>query len=111
MILAQDTARLEPEAKLANAGAEAALIAYYKLEIEKLKQLYGARSERKARLLEQMELQLGRRSLLSLQELTRLISDQVGAFNAFLRGHYAHYGVAGNLVKVHRAVERYWHRM
>jgi hypothetical protein len=46
-------------AKLANARAEAALIAYYKLEIEKLRrQLYGTRSERKARLLEQMELQL-----------------------------------------------------
>jgi hypothetical protein len=60
-----------------------------------------------------------RRSLLSLQELTRrirhdTISDQVGEINAFLRGHYAYYGVAGNLrclVKVYRAVERYWHRM
>ena len=60
-----------------------------------------------------------RRSLLSLQELTRRIrhhkiSDQVGEINAFLRGHYADYGVAGNLrclVKVYRAVERYWHRM
>ena len=59
MILAERAARLEVEAKLANACAEAALIAYYKLEIEKLKrQLYGTRSERKARLLEQMELQL-----------------------------------------------------
>jgi transposase len=59
MILAERAARLEVEAKLANARAEAALIAYYKLEIEKLKrQLYGTRSERKARLLEQMELQL-----------------------------------------------------
>jgi transposase len=59
MLLAERTARLEAEAKLANARAEAALIAYYKLEIEKLKrQLYGTRSERKARLLEQMELQL-----------------------------------------------------
>ena len=36
-----------------------ALIAHLKLEIEKLRrQLYGSRSERKARLLEQMELQL-----------------------------------------------------
>ena len=60
-----------------------------------------------------------RRSLLSLQELMRrirhhTISDQVGEINAFLRGHYAYYGVAGNLrclVKVYRAVERYWHRM
>jgi transposase len=59
MIIAERTARLEAEAKLANARAEAALIAYYKLEIEKLRRaLYGTRSERKARLLEQMELQL-----------------------------------------------------
>ena len=59
MIVAERTARLEAEARLANARAEAALITYYKLEIEKLKrQLYGTRSERKARLLEQMELQL-----------------------------------------------------
>jgi transposase len=59
MIVAERAARLEAEAKLANARAEAALIAYYKLEIEKLRrQLYGARSERKARLLEQMEFQL-----------------------------------------------------
>jgi len=35
------------------------LIAHLKLEIEKLRRaLYGSRSERKARLLEQMELQL-----------------------------------------------------
>src|SRR5437868_8890601 len=59
MILAERTGRLEAEAKLANARAEAALITYYKLEIEKLRrQLYGTRSERKARLLEQMELEL-----------------------------------------------------
>jgi hypothetical protein len=56
---------------------------------------------------------------MSLQELMRQIrhhriSDQVGAINAALRGHYAYYGVAGNiraLFKVYRAVERYWHRM
>jgi transposase len=59
MILAERSARLEAEAVAANAKAEVALIAYYKLEIEKLRrQLYGARSERKTRLLEQMELQL-----------------------------------------------------
>src|SRR5262245_47904109 len=60
-----------------------------------------------------------RRSLLSLQELMRRvrydrIGDQVGEINAALRGHYAYYGVAGNiraLFKVYRAVERYWHRM
>jgi hypothetical protein len=42
------------------------------------------------------------------------ISDQAGEINVVLRGHYAYYGVAGNLrslVKVYRAVERYWRRM
>jgi hypothetical protein len=34
MIVAERTARLEAEARLANARAEAALIAYYKLEID-----------------------------------------------------------------------------
>jgi hypothetical protein len=60
-----------------------------------------------------------RRSLLSLQELMRQIrhcqiGDQVGEINAALRGHYAYYGVAGNiraLFKVYRVVERYWYRM
>jgi len=70
LILAERAARLEAEAVAASAQAEAAnakadlsnteaLITYYKLEIEKLRrQLYGHRSERKTRLLEQMELQL-----------------------------------------------------
>jgi transposase len=66
MILAERAARLEAEAVAASAKAEAAnakaaeaLINYLKLEIEKLRrQIYGSRSERKARLLEQMELQL-----------------------------------------------------
>jgi transposase len=63
MILAERAARLEAEAVAAraqavNAGTEA-LITHYRLEIEKLRrQLYGTRSEKKARLLEQMELQL-----------------------------------------------------
>src|SRR6202030_3693801 len=42
------------------------------------------------------------------------ISEQAGEINIVLRGHYAYYGVAGNLrslVKVYRAVERYWRRM
>ena len=60
-----------------------------------------------------------KRSLLSLQELMRRIwhykiSDQAGEINIVLRGHYAYYGVAGNLrslVKVYRAVERYWRSM
>jgi transposase len=77
MILAERAAREQAEAaaalahgKAATAEAEAAnaqadlssrdaLIAHLKLEIEKLRRsLYGTRSERKARLLEQMELQL-----------------------------------------------------
>jgi transposase len=56
MILAERAARLEAEA--VNTSTEA-LIAHMKLEIEKLRRaLYGHRSERKARLLEQMELRL-----------------------------------------------------
>jgi transposase len=79
MILAERAGRLEAEAKLANARAEAALIAYYKLEIEKLKrQLYGTRSERKARLLEQMELQL--------EELEAMVTeDELAAEKAAAR--------------------------
>jgi hypothetical protein len=59
------------------------------------------------------------KSLLSLQELMRRerhdrLSDQVSEINAVLRGHYAYYGMAGNiqsLRKVHRVAERYWYRM
>lgn len=63
MILAERAARVEAEAVAARAQAvnssTEALIAHLKLEIEKLRRdLYGSRSERKARLLEQMELQL-----------------------------------------------------
>ena len=67
MILAERAARVQAEAttkaEAANARADLssrdALIAHLKLEIEKLRRaLYGSRSERKARLLEQMELQL-----------------------------------------------------
>ena len=60
-----------------------------------------------------------RRSLMSLRELMRCIrhdaiKKQVGDINAVLRGHYAYYGIAGNiraLFKVYRAVERYWRKM
>jgi hypothetical protein len=60
---AERAARLEAEADAAQARAVntsiEALIAHMKLEIEKLRRaLYGSRSERKARLLEQMELRL-----------------------------------------------------
>lgn len=66
MIIAERAARLEAEAvaasakaEVANAKAAKALVSYLKLEIEKLRrQIYGSRSERTARLLEQMELQL-----------------------------------------------------
>ncbi len=63
MILAERAARVEAEALAARAAAVSsgteALIARLKLEIEKLRrELYGSRSERKAKLLEQMELQL-----------------------------------------------------
>jgi RNA-directed DNA polymerase len=60
-----------------------------------------------------------RRSLDRLQELMRKqrhlsIPEQAANLNRVLRGHYAYYGVAGNfraLQRVHRTVERYWHRM
>jgi transposase len=60
---AEHAARIEAEAHAARAVAENsnrdALIAHLKLEIEKLRrELYGSGSERKARLLDQMELQL-----------------------------------------------------
>ncbi|MHC2259051.1 DNA relaxase NicK [Sinorhizobium meliloti] len=63
MILAERAARREAEAVAARAQAvnsrSDALIARLRLEIEKLKRdIHGSRSERKARLLEQMELQL-----------------------------------------------------
>jgi len=63
MIIAERAARMEAEAVAARAQAvntsTDALVAHLKLEIEKLRRaLFGGGSERKARLLEQMELQL-----------------------------------------------------
>jgi transposase len=70
MILAERAARLQSEARAARAETDLthahattlsaeALIARLKLEIEKLRRtLYGARSERKERLLDQLEMQL-----------------------------------------------------
>lgn len=63
MILAERQARIAAEAEAASAQADlsssAALIAHLKLEIEKLRRtLYGARSERTVRILDQLELQL-----------------------------------------------------
>ena len=63
MILTERTRRVEAEAEALRAKAEAssveATIAHLKLMIEKLKrELYGQRSERTARLIDQMEFQL-----------------------------------------------------
>jgi transposase len=55
----RDRARAETVKAQADRSSHEALIAYFKLEIEKLRrQIYGQRSERTARLLDQMELQL-----------------------------------------------------
>jgi group II intron reverse transcriptase/maturase len=58
-------------------------------------------------------------SLANLKGLMRQIrhwsmQEQVENINQVLRGHYAYYGVAGNiksLYKVYRFTECYWHRM
>jgi RNA-directed DNA polymerase len=60
-----------------------------------------------------------RRALMRLQEQMRLmrhspLPEQVDRLNQMLRGHDAYYGIAGNirsLLKVHRAVERYWRKI
>ena len=60
-----------------------------------------------------------RRALMRLQDQMRRmrhspLGDQVERLNQMLRGHYAYYGIAGNLRalrKVHRAVECYWRKM
>jgi group II intron reverse transcriptase/maturase len=59
------------------------------------------------------------RSLANLRDLMRRmrhlkLQEQVINLNRVLRGHYAYYGIAGNLralQKVHRFVERYWRKM
>jgi RNA-directed DNA polymerase len=59
-----------------------------------------------------------RRALMRIQEQMRLmrhspLPEQVDHLNQMLRGHDAYYGIAGNirsLLKVHRAVERYWRK-
>ena len=60
MILAERAARMEAEARARAVTSNAdVLIARLKLEIEKLRrEIYGSRSERKARLLDQLEMQL-----------------------------------------------------
>jgi hypothetical protein len=42
------------------------------------------------------------------------LSEQANQINQGLRGHYAYYGIAGNvgsLLRVYRNVERYWRAM
>ena len=59
------------------------------------------------------------RSMSHLRDLMRRmrhlpLREQVINLNRVLHGHYAYYGIAGNfraLQKVHRFVERYWHKM
>ncbi|MGC1953883.1 MAG: group II intron reverse transcriptase/maturase, partial [Gammaproteobacteria bacterium] len=60
-----------------------------------------------------------RRSLSHLRDLMQRmrhlpVREQVINLNRVLRGHYAYYGIAGNLralQRVYRFVERYWHKM
>ena len=60
-----------------------------------------------------------RRALVRLQDQMRRmrhlsIREQRDLLNQMLRGHYAYYGIAGNiraLQRVHRAVEHYWRTM
>src|SRR5580692_11189708 len=60
-----------------------------------------------------------RRALMRFQDQMRRmrhapLREQVERLNQMLRGHYAYYGIAGNLRalrQVHRAVECYWRKM
>ncbi|MBB2676567.1 UNVERIFIED_ORG: hypothetical protein M2312_000350 [Rhizobium esperanzae] len=98
-LLAQERARrVAAEAEAATSKAEAAsakalvshseaLIARLKLEIDKVRRaLYGSRSERKARLLEQMELQLEELEAdAGEDELAAEIAAKASAVKAFER--------------------------
>jgi len=60
-----------------------------------------------------------RRAIMRFQDQMRRVRhsplrEQADRLNQMLRGHYAYYGMAGNLRalrKVHRAVEYYWRKM
>ena len=60
-----------------------------------------------------------RRALVRLQDQMRRmrhlsLQEQANHLNQMLRGHYAYYGIAGNLralQRAHRAVEHYWCKM
>ncbi|PRD40549.1 IS66 family transposase [Phyllobacterium phragmitis] len=91
MILAERAARREAEAIAARAQAvnahSDALIARMRLEIEKLRRdIHGSRSERKARLLDQMELQLEELEAdASQDELAAEMAARSAAVRAFER--------------------------
>ncbi|MFC1458487.1 IS66 family transposase [Microvirga arabica] len=96
MIRAERAARLQAEAVAARAQAETsstqALIAHLKLQIEKLRrELYGRSSERKARLLEQMELQLEDLEAAATEDelAAETAAAQTQAVKAFERRHPA----------------------
>ncbi|MGB8842160.1 MAG: IS66 family transposase zinc-finger binding domain-containing protein, partial [Aliidongia sp.] len=83
-----EIAEAEAARVAAQASAGEALIAYLRLEIEKLKrELYGQRSERKARLLNQLELQLEELGATASED--ELAAEQAAAkttqVNAFTR--------------------------
>jgi RNA-directed DNA polymerase len=60
-----------------------------------------------------------RRSLAKLHQVLQMIrheplNEQATQINQILRGHYAYYGIAGNLgslLRVYRSVEHYWRKM
>ena len=60
-----------------------------------------------------------RRSLAKCHQLLQILrheplKEQAAQINQVLRGHYAYYGIAGNLGSLHRVyrrVERYWREM
>src|SRR4051794_29362576 len=78
-----DAAEADAAQAKAKVSSDQAFIAYLKLEIEKLRRdLYGVRSERKARLLDQLELQLEElEATASEDELAAAKSTTVEAFS------------------------------
>jgi transposase len=73
-----DAAEAEAAQAKAKASSDQAFIAYLKLEIEKLRRdLYGVRSEREARLLDQLELQLEELEATASED--ELAADQAAA--------------------------------
>jgi len=106
MILAERHARVMAEANAAVAEAEAAnaqadlssseaLIAHLKLAIEKLRrELYGTRSEHKARLLDQMELRLEDLEAAATEDAIILSLTSAHSFQLEEVARYLHPGTA-----------------